>query len=152
MNIGLLTNELLTDIRNKSHEECANTISDVEARYRTEAGNHKNEEVYRCMLEAASTLSHIVGRYLNDTAGFEADDSANIPDAFVYDLNFSERRMQGKAQAMADAMHSYIVHYTLSRYYITVAAPDLAKTHTELATAAATLVQRLMYTKKPPLI
>lgn len=152
MNIVLETEELLIDIRTKSHEECANTITEVEARYRTEAGNHKNEEIYRCLLESASALSRILARFLHSDNTWEADDTANITDGFQYDFDVSERRMDGKSQALADAMHSYIVHDTLRRFYGTVSAADLATKHTALAQEAEAAIKEMMYSKKPPII
>ena len=58
MLIVLSVEELMRDIKKKSHREVEERIADVEARYRAEAGTEKEDEITRCMGEAASALSH----------------------------------------------------------------------------------------------
>ena len=152
MRIVLDIEELLLDIRNKSHEECANTIADVEARYRVEAGNHKNLELFRCIAEVGSSLSRLLHRYLVDYFQDEASNNDTLPESLVYELNLSERRLLGKAQPLADAMHQYVVHYTLAKYYATVNATDLSNKHSTLTQDASKQIEDLILTKKPPMV
>ena len=151
MTIYLNVSELLFDIRNKSHEECAN-IADVEARYRAEAGHHKDDELLRSMTEVTSRLAKLVRRYLNSFFQNGAENNVNIPEAYVYDLDFSPRRSAGKAQPLADLMHSYVVHYTLAKFYATVSQGDLSNVHSMLAQDAGNEIEALIYDKKPPML
>lgn len=152
MRIVLNIEELLLDIRNKSHEECASAIADVEERYKYEAGNHKNLELFRDVAEVGSSLSRLLHRYLVDYYQEEASNNDTLPESLVFELNLSERRLLGKAQPLADAMHQYMVHYTLAKYYATVNATDLSNKHSTLTQDAATQIEDLILTKKPPLV
>lgn len=151
MKVILNIEELLFDIRNKSHEECQ-SITDVEARFRSEAGNHKNEEIYRSLVEVNSSLTRMVRRYLMEFLPVEADDNAVLPQSFVYDFEISQRRSDNLTQPLADAMHSYLVHYTLAKFYATVSQTEFSNKHSTLTQAAATEVEELLFTKKPPII
>ncbi len=152
MRIVLDIDELLLDIRNKSHEECATAIADTEARYRAEAGNHKNLELFRCIAEVGSALSRSLHRYLVDYFQDEADNNDTLPQSLVYELNLSERRASGKAQPLADAMHQYVVHYALAKFYATVSQTELSNKHSTLTQDASQTIDALLLTKKPPLV
>lgn len=152
MLIVLNVSELMRDIKKKSHREVEERIADVEARYRAEAGTEKEDEITRCMVEAASNLSHHLHRYLRTWYQDEVDDQLALPDAFVYDLSLSERRAEGKAQPLADYMHSFVVDLTLSRFYSSVSQQDLSNIHSQKALETARLLEDMLYTKKPPLL
>lgn len=152
MLITLSVAEIMRDIKKKSHREVEEKIPDVEARYRAEAGTEKEDEITRCMVEAASALSHRMHRYLRTWYQDEVDNQLAIPEAFVYDLSFSERRAEGKAQPLTDYMHNFIVHLTLSRFYSTVSQQELSNIHSQLALDTAGLLDDMIYTKKPPLL
>ncbi len=151
MKIILNVSELLFDIRNKSHEECAE-ITDAEARFRAEAGNHKNEELFRCLAEVGTALARTCIKYLDNYYQEEASNALDLPEALVYEFDFSERRADGKAQPMADAMHSYCVHYTLAKYYATVSQGELSNKHSLLTNEAAGAIRELMMYKKAPIV
>ncbi len=152
MRIVLDIEELLLDIRNKSHEECATLIADTEARYRAEAGNHKNLELFRDIAESGSSLSRLLFRYLADYYQDEASNNDTLPESLVYELNISERRSSGKAQPLADAMHQYVVHYTLAKFYASVSQTELSNAHSLQTQGAASQIEDLLLTKKPPLV
>ena len=152
MLITLSVEEILKDIKKKSHREVEERIPDVEARYRAEAGTEKEDEITRCMVEAASALSHRLHRYLRTWYQDEVDNQLAIPEAFVYDLSLSERRSEGKAQPLADFMHNFVVHLTLSRFYSTVSQQELSNIHSQLALDTAGMLEELIYTKKPPIV
>lgn len=151
MKVVLDIKELLFDIRNKSHEECA-SITDVEARFRAEAGNHKNEELFRTLVEVNSSLTRLVRRYLMEFIAIEANDNAELPESFVYEFEISQRRADNLAQPLADQMHAYLVHYALAKFYATVSQTEMSNKHSTLTQAAATEVEELLFTKKPPII
>jgi len=152
MLITLSVDELMRDIKKKSHREVEERIADVEARYRAEAGTEKEDEITRCMVEAASALSHRLHRYLRTYYQDEADDQLGIPEAFVFDFAFSERRAEGKAQPLTDYMHSFVVDLTLSRFYSSVSQQELSNIHSQKALETAGLLEDMIYTKKPPLL
>lgn len=151
MKIYLNVDELLFDIRNKSHQETAG-ILDVEERYRVEAGEHKVEELRRCLSEVSSILSRTVSRYLVDCYHQHADNDSCLPETLVYDFDLSERRMINKAQPLSDAMHSFIVHYVLAKYYATVNQTELSNKHSALTQDSASLIEEILYTKRPPIV
>ncbi len=151
MKIYLDVDELLFDMRNKSHQDTAD-ISDVEARYRVEAGTHKTEELRRCLLEVSSTLTRRVSRYLVDYYRQLADNNLHLPETLVYDFDFSERRMINKAQPLSDAMHAFIVHYALAKYYATVNHTELSNKHSTLTQDASAALDEIIYTKRPPIV
>lgn len=152
MLIVLNVSELMRDIKKKSHREVEEKIPDVEARYRAEAGTEKEDEITRCMVEAASALAHRLHRYLRIWYQDEVDDQLAIPEGFVYDLGLSERRAEGKAQPLADYMHNFVVDLTLSRFYSSVSQQDLSNIHSQKALETARLLEEMIYTKKPPLL
>ena len=151
MTLYLSVQELLKDIKQKSHYEVS-AIADVEARYRVQAGTEKEEQIYRTMLEVATSLAHRLRRFLNDYYQEEADNRISIPDAFVYDLDISDRRAVNLAQPLTDVCHSYIVHYTLSKFYATVSQGDLSNMHSQATAEAANQIDALIYTKQPPIV
>ena len=151
MKIFLNVDELLFDMRNKSHQETAD-ITDVEERYRVEAGEHKVDELRRGISEVASILTRTVSRYLVDYYHQYADNDSCLPETLVYEFELSERRMINKAQPLSDAMHSFIVHYVLAKYYATVNRTELSNKHSQLTQEAALLIDEILYTKRPPIV
>lgn len=151
MRIVICKKEVLFDVMNKSHEEVAG-IEDAEARYRIEAGEHKMNELERDLAEVSTKLARRVHRYLDEYYEQEADNSLSLPEAFVYEFTFSERRMVGKAQPLADAMHSFLVHYTLAKFYASVSQTELSNNHSKFTQEAMSDIEELINTKAAPLI
>lgn len=149
MRIELNKSELLFDIRNKSHAETA-SITDAESRYRVEAGTEKTDELERNIITSLSMLFQISGRYLRTDMSCFADNGAGLPDVLVFDFSFTERRMDGKAQPLADAMHAFIVENSLALFYESVAQNEFQTKHSQAAAINSLLVEKLIFTKKPP--
>ena len=147
--IKLKKSELMFDIKDKSHLETAQ-IEDVTARYRIENGTEKQDEIERCLTECIARLTKLVFRYLKKAYVIEADDLLNIPEQYVFDFDLTEREGTGKAQAMADLMHDYIVSYTLAKFYASVSAGDLSNSRSALAMAAGNEITELLFTKAAP--
>lgn len=141
---------LLKDIKQKSHYEVSN-ITDAEARYRAQAGTEKEDEIYRSMVEVASSLKHRLRRYLDESYQEEADDQVAIPDSFIYCLSVSDRRADNLLQPLTDAAHNYVVHYTLSKFYSSVSQGELSNKHSKETADAAKTIDELIYTKQPPI-
>lgn len=151
MKIIIHKKEVLFDVMNKSHEEVAG-IPDAEARYRIEAGEHKMNELERALAEVGSKLARRVHRYLVEYYEQEACNAPSLPEAFVYEFDFSERRMAGKAQPLADAMHSFLVHYTLAKFYASVSQTELSNNHSKSTQEAMSDIDELINTKAAPVI
>ena len=151
MIITIETKEVLFDIADKSHLEVA-SITDAEARYRAEAGTDKGEEVERALTSSRAALDQLLFKYLVPDQDGEGSNDPGFPQYFTYTLRLSERRGAGKAQALADTMHSYLVNLTLAKFYHSVAQEQLASMREGLATADAQLLTKLINTKQPPYI
>lgn len=149
MEVTINVEELLYDIENKSHMECS-AIMDAQVRYNVEATPDKRDEVWRAVQLAMSTVELAVSRFVNDVYAEDADNGVLLPATIVYDFIFTPRRMMGKAQALASAIHAYLVDLSLANFYDTVQMDMLKKDHTERATADAALLTHLLYSKKPP--
>lgn len=151
MLITLHIKDLLSDIKKKSHYEVAG-IEDAEARYRIEAGTEKEDEIYRSMVEVESTLVRRLHRFLYDHYQDEADNQLALPESFSFEFEMTDRRSGWKAQELADLMHSYIVHYTLAKFYAAVSQTDLSNKHSALTAEAATALEECLYHKQPPML
>ncbi|MBP5389725.1 MAG: hypothetical protein J6Y27_05210 [Bacteroidales bacterium] len=149
MVITLYTQELLNDIREKSHLEVAE-ILDAEARYRAEAGTEKTGEVFRCIEEAIREAEIRCMLYLREQFAQAADNSLDYPDTFNFVFSMSERRSIGKTKPMRTVLHNFVVHYALSRFYQTVSQGALAEKHALVASAEGTAIEDLLYSKLPP--
>lgn len=149
MTVTLNIEELFKDIRLKSRLECS-AIADTEARYRVEAGTEKNDELYRDMTAAQGSLARRLARYLSASYVQEGDNTLFLPEAFVYELTVTDRRLQGKVQPLADACHDFIVHYTLSRFYKSVGMGDMSNAHSLQAAETGEEIDMLLYTKAAP--
>ena len=150
MTLELSIPVLLKDIKSKSYYDVQG-ITDVETRYRIQAGTEKEQEIYRTMVEVASTLSHRLRRFLAEYYQEEANNELSVPDSFVYELEVSDRRADNLLQPLTDAAHSYVVHYTLSKFYATVSQGDLSNKHSAMTADAAKSIDEILYTKQPPI-
>jgi hypothetical protein len=149
MVIELYTQELLNDIRTKSHQEVAG-IEDVEARYRAEAGSEKIEDITRCLGEGLGAVRHRCIRFLKEEITEHSDNLSYLPEKVTFDLALSERRAIGKNEPLTRAMHSLVVEYALSKFYSDVSQMELSNKHSALAINAGNEIDDLLYTKLPP--
>lgn len=150
MTVNIITEELLQDIRMKSHLECE-TIPDVEERYKYEAGTEKRDEVSRSIIRAVATARGVLVRFLEPDFSDFASNLPEIPEEFCFQFHISERRLAGRTQQIADRLHSYIVDLTLGYYYTSCNKLDFAKTHTDMAAGECMQIESLLYTKLPPI-
>lgn len=150
MVITLYEQELYNDFRSKSHYEVAE-ITDAEARYRAEAGTEKQGEIVRCIRDGIAQARHRCLRFLDETITPEADDSYATDDVeYVFSFPVSERRAIGKAEPLAAALHNFVVHYAMSKFYSSVSQMELSNKHSLQAVENGTDIDRLLYTKQPP--
>ncbi len=150
MTITIIIEELLKDIRERSHLDVQGMEPDVQ--YRTEAGSDKNEQLKREIVIVSSALTRMLKRHLVDSDSQEADNTLDgrVGSQLEWELDMSERRASNKAQPLTDACHDYMVHYTLARYYKSVNAGELSNTHSLQTADAAREIEGLLYSKTPP--
>ena len=153
MEVTLYTQNLIDDIRNKSHYEVS-AITDAEARYRAEAGSEKIAEIKRCLQEAIGRLTHRISPYLNESFSFNITDNEDVPEGqsegYVFLFDMSDRRADGKKEPLRNAMHSFVVHYALSFFYSSVSQGDLSNKHSVAALDEANRLDEIIYSKKAP--
>lgn len=151
MIIELFKTDILEDIRKKSYYE-VQAIPDIDARYKTEAGTEKMDEIRRDMEDGFMQLNRRCSRFLNNTYTAFADNILPESESYVYDFKISERRATGKAEPLTAAMHSLVVEYALSKFYSVVGSADLSSKHSLQAIDAANMIDELLYTKQPPIL
>ena len=151
MTITIIIEELLKDIRERSHLDVQGVEPDVQ--YRTEAGSDKNEQLKREIVIVSSALTRMLQRYLvaDDTETADNTLDGRVGSQLEWELDMSERRASNKVQPLTDACHDYMVHYTLARYYKSVNAGELSNTHSLQTADAAKEIQELLYSKTPPI-
>lgn len=149
MVITLYRQELIGDLRKKSHGEVSNIV-DVEARYRAEAGAEKMDDILRCVEEGVGRLRRCCLRYLKPGYTEQVDDVVVSPDEYRIELVLSERRALGKAEPLKTTMHAFVVEYALSKFYSDVAQQELSNKHSLLALDEERVLTELLYTKLPP--
>lgn len=149
MVITLYTEELVNRIRSISHREVAE-IADVDARYRAEAGSEKMEEIYHCVDDAAGRLKARCFRFLKSEYTKRRDNVLDVPESYVFEFVLSERRAIGKADALLEAMYTFMAEYALSKFYSIVSVGELSNKHSLLALEAGNMIDSLLYVKQPP--
>lgn len=153
--IRLQSTELLFDIRNKSHHECE-SITDIDARYRTEAGTEKTDELRRCLTEAVSRLERLAYRwtrkvYVTDPVYDDADiPSTDYEQCYVFEMEMTQRQGEGKEKMMADLFHEYVVEASLAKFYGSVSATELSNAHSVRALDADQRIRELLPRKSVP--
>lgn len=150
MVIELYTEELRNRLKATSHYEVAE-IADPEARYRAEAGSEKDDEINVCLVAAIARLQGRLRQYLKHRYDTSSDNLIGLPDVYSFDLVLSERRAVNKAEALAEAMNTFVVEYALSRFYSTVSQGELSNKHSLLAVDSANLLDDLLHSKLPPI-
>lgn len=148
MKITIITEELLKDIRTRSNLDVQGMEPEVQ--YRVEAGSDKNDALRREITTAGSVLTGLLYRFLQEGYRTEADNMPGVAEEMVWVLNVGERRLSGKVQPLTDACHDYLLHSVLDRYYRSVNAAELSKTHFQQTADAAKEIEKLLYSKKPP--
>ena len=139
--ITITFDEVLSDLKSINKEE-VRSIGDPKARYFAEAGTEKLQDITRCIREAMSQAVSPFARFL--TVDFGNGTTITIS------LTVSDRRIEGKQQAVEDTFHSLIVNHAMSKYYNDVQLPDLATKRASLAAEDVKLLSKLLYEKHAP--
>lgn len=151
MVVTLYAQEILNDLRSKSHYEVS-AIPGAEAQYRVEAGTEKMDEVVRCINEGVRRLYGRLRRWLRQDIDQTTDNTSSLPDEWTFELAISERRAIATAQPLSEVAHTFVVEYALSKFYSDMAVQDYSNKHSTLALDAAARLDELLYTKMPPLV
>lgn len=151
MIITLYTSELVDRIRRISHRE-ASAISDIEERYRVEAGTEKLEDIHKCIGDAANRLRGHIARWLRYSREAEADNIFIVPEGYRYDLALTERRVINKAEALTTALNTFVVEHSLMSYYAQVCQFELSDRHKATTAEVASDISALLYDKGRPVL
>lgn len=151
MTINISCASVISEIRQKSHFETQN-IQDAAVRERTRAGLEKEDEVGRCLVVADAQLRSLLTRYLVTTPADAVSAEIGVPVSLVYVLGFAERRDFNKSVELPQMMRDYLVSASLSKYYATVSATELAAKRGNEAAAMGTEIIRIMFHKNPPIL
>ena len=144
---------LKSDILVKSFMNTAR-VKDPADQYAVRAGEENSKEVDQCLQDAFSSLKAVCRPFLattNDTAGNDALD-ANIgvtDQTLTFDVTV--RRTANFADALAQAMHQYLVNASLRRFYTTAMMPDLVSAYTAGEAEAYNTIKGLLYRKAEPI-
>ena len=150
MTITLQLSKVRPEIKSISHREVEG-VADVNERYRIEAGSEKEDLISDCIRNAGNKLTHRCLRFLDNSYIEESDNEFPDLGSFVFEFEQgSGRRFDGKADALTDAMHTFMVEYALAKFYSTVSQGELSNKHSMLALEAGNAIDDLLYTKLPP--
>ena len=101
--------------------------------------------------EACARLRPVFGRFLEPDYEDAASDDLGTPESYItFSLRFSPRREAGKAQAMADIIHSYLVNSVLTKCYSEMSLMELAAKHETQSVSDAQALSLMVNTKIPP--
>lgn len=150
MIISIQTNEVVFNLKNKSHLEVA--ALPVEQRYIIEAGAEKVDEIDRCISEAYAEAKAKMWRFLvNDDISDEVEVSAPENGDYLYfDIKGTTRRLSGKAGIIADKLLSVITDLALGRFYASVNFPALAQGREARAISGIQGLERIVFAKEKP--
>lgn len=151
MKIAIETSDLIKNVKSKSHNEVSQ-IEDEKLRYKIEAGTEKEAEIRTCIAEAVATFEASSFRFIKPIHSEEVMASLGLPEILEFEFMGGGRRLHGKAPALASLVLSLLTNLTLAKFYTTVNAADLSKSHDELTNGDTVLLEKLLFEKRPPLI
>ena len=151
MEINLNTNKIVDEVRRRAYFE-VESIKEPEARNDARAGLDKMAEIEQSLVVAASELQDMTNRFLLLDATFYTDNTGSTPQSLMYVFQAGERRMAGKLPALTAAIHDFLVDTMLSKHFTTVSQVDISDRHKKLAAERFAQIERLLYTKNPPIV
>ena len=152
------SNEVIYDIRSKTHTELAVSVQDETQRYRIEAGTEKLDEVKRCVQEAHAEALGALSRFLEDAHNHDgatstyANGAVVLPTNLAFPFKWSERRYRYKIDSLKVLLFSLLVNLAMARFYTSMQAEGLAKVRAAQAQSDLSQVQALVYYKAEPAI
>ena len=158
ISINISSDEVVYDIRSKTHTELAVSVQDETQRYKIEAGTEKLDEIRRCVQEAYAESAGALARFLDGNRLYDKSSVAYgngavaLPDNLGFDFKWSERRYRNKIDALKVLLFSLLVNLAMSRFYISMQAENLAKVRAGQAQSDLAQIQALVYYKAEPII
>ena len=153
MKITISTEELIYNIKSKSHTEVAR-IADPEQKYIAEAGTDKLDEIRRCALEGKAEMESLIFRFLApETASDKTIENTDVSLGNTFEFEFvgTPRRYTGKATAIRDQVFALLTNLAMAKFYISVNQIALSNARRSLANDALAMLERLLYTKRTPI-
>lgn len=156
--ILISSEEVIYDIKSKTHTELAVSVQDETQRYKIEAGTEKLDEVKRCVQQAYSEATSALVRWLDNTGSADNvtstyDNSAVVlPANLMFRFRWTERRYRDKQDPMTSLLFSLIVNLAMVRFYTSMQAEGLAKVRASQAQSDLSQIQALVYYKGEPVI
>jgi len=148
--VTIKTASLLSDLRIKSQMN-TERIKDAGDRYAVRAAEHNDDEVMEGLQEAWRTLIAVCRRFLaatDDTAGSDTFGTGTTDKTLSFDV--TQRRSSNIGDALAQAIHEYLVDGTLRRFYSSAVMPDLVTLYGAAEKAALDAIMNLIYRKMEP--
>ena len=147
--INIKRANLIADMKVTSHSE-ATALADPQERYLAELGSDKLELAHQCITDAATEAGSVLRRFLTGFYGDEtATDNYDTAD-IVYVLSVTARKAPGLADALAKAVHAYVVDSALDKYYVSVSRPDMAQRHRDRLASHLTVIDGLLHRRTSP--
>ena len=146
--ITINRSNVLADMKVKSHAEVA-LIADPKERYLAELGTEKEQEAQQCITDAATEVRSVLRQSLLETASSSATDPYDTG-AITYPLSVTARKAPGLADALAKAIHAYIVDSALDKFYTSVSRADFAERHRARTASALTVISNIIYHRANP--
>lgn len=148
--ITIKTASLLSDIRIKSKMN-TDRIKDAEDRYAVRAAEENSDEQIQDLTEAWGALKALCRKFLDateDTTGSDTFSNSTADKTLSFDV--TERRTSNIADALAQAMHAYLLAGTLRRFYTSAMMPDMVTVYAASENAARDEIVNLLYRKQEP--
>ena len=150
MTITITYEVLLNDIMATSRMELAGA-SDPTARYLAEAGTEKLGKINRCITEGVEQANILGHEYFQNAYNAGAGNTiGTMPTQWDFVFEGGERRLAGKQTILASLLHALLRDLCLSVFYLSVSQPELAKSHSTLATSELSQIDTVLHTKVRP--
>lgn len=148
--VNISRSGVMSDMRVKSHAEVA-SIADPTERYLAEAGTEKTEELNQCITDATAEATAALRTFMTGFGdALTADDYYDTTEDITFALSVTERKAAGLSEALAKAIHAYIVESALDKFYTSVARPELAQRHAARLATALSVIDNLIYRRSQP--
>lgn len=154
--INISSDEVIYDIRSKTHTELEVSVQDETQRYRIEAGTEKLDEVARCVQEAYAEAYGFLARFLEDESAYDGaqnnygNTAVTLPAQLAFPFKWSERRYRNKVDSLTALLFSLLVNLAMARFYISMQAENLSKVRAAQAQSDLSQIQALVYYKAEP--
>lgn len=146
---------LLSDIKVKSYMNTAR-IKDSEDQYSVRVGEENEVEIRQSLQNAWREMLSICRKFLvlnldpTTTTGDDELEATIATDDKELHLDFKEPMPAEVVDALAQAMHEYLVAGALRRFYTSTAMPDLVALYAPQENAARATIHELIHYRPMP--